>query len=166
MNKLSEYYSSAYEAGAQQAMLDAGLVKHADPNVLGHLVQSLSPEGLAEARPVVDMINRPGGMTPQDSRNMLKWLGYSDKEIGPEPSIYERRGVNNSSREGPSGWRYGFGYRKDEPSDFFKVRGGTSSTPTFPEPPLPIPTAEEQKAQMSIPDEDLPIQSTPGPVSY
>ena len=126
----------AYDAGVQQAMLDAGLVKHADRT---YTQLPYSHQWWGE-RTMGDF--EPGGWKYVDDPNTPGWY---DKRLA-------------------SGWDFE-GFPKD-PSDFFKVRGGTSRTPTFPEPSLPIPTAEEQKAQMSIPDEDLPNQSTPGPVSY
>ena len=47
MDKLSEYYNGAYQAGAQQAMIDAGLIKESMKNQSGGItaVSTMTPKG-------------------------------------------------------------------------------------------------------------------------
>ena len=47
MDKLSEYYNGAYQAGAQQAMIDAGLIKESMKNRSGGVtsVSTMTPKG-------------------------------------------------------------------------------------------------------------------------
>jgi hypothetical protein len=46
MNKLSEYYNGAYEAGVQQAMIDAGLIKESTNRSGGiTAVSTMTPKG-------------------------------------------------------------------------------------------------------------------------
>ena len=185
----------AFDAGAQQALVDAGLVKHADPlenpRLLGENQQDtrdclraigMNDEADRYYRQLPDVSDRtyrhlrgdqydhqwasnrntssfyPGVWKYVDDPNTPDW--YDKRDASGWDTTRDRLAFNDNSR-GLEPY-----YITPPPSDFFNVRGGTSRTPTFPEPPLPIPTAEEQQAQMSIPDEDLPSQSTPGPVSY